>query len=102
STLRLRSWMREKGIAMHGPENEPEDHIGRMLLLMSWIAANRPDLLVEFLQGHLLIWSSHYLDELAEAAGCDFYHGLAMITKDSLEGIQKELGIQVEYPQYYR
>ena len=44
--------------------SEPEDHIGLMLALMSYLARNQPDDLDEFLQIHLLTWSSHFLDQL--------------------------------------
>ncbi len=35
----------------------------------------------EFLRLHLLTWSSHFLDQLIEAAGQPFYEGLARLTK---------------------
>ena len=102
STLELRQWMRKNGIARLGDERNPEDHIGLMLALMAWIAANRSELLDEYLRLHLLTWSSHFLDELGEAAAHPFYQGLARIAKDSLEGIRDELGIQVTCPRFYR
>lgn len=102
STLALRSWLGEKGITRLGDTNSPEDHIGLLLLLMSWIAENKPKLLEEFLRLHLLTWSSHFLEQLAAASRNSFYAGLAGLTKTSLEGIQQEMGIVVEYPRYYR
>ncbi len=102
STLALRRWMREVGIKRLGDDNDPEDHIGLMLLLMAWIARNKPERLEEYLVGHLLTWSSHFLDELVDAAGQPFYEGLASLTKASLEGVQHQLGREVEYPRYYR
>lgn len=102
STLDLRAWMREHGIARTTDEKTPEDHIGLMLALMAWIAANQPADLDEYLRLHLLTWSSHYLDELAEAAEHPFYEGLARLTKASLEGIQAARRIDVEYPRFYR
>lgn len=38
TTLELRAWMRERGIARTTDEKTPEDHIGLMLVLMAWIA----------------------------------------------------------------
>lgn len=102
TTLTLRSWMRRNGIARQGGEKTPEDHIGLMLLLMAWIANHRPELLEEYLRDHLLTWSSHMLEELEDAAQHSFYRGLAQLTKASLEGIAAEMGIQVEYPRFYR
>lgn len=102
STLALVEWMRAHGIARTAGENMPEDHIGLMLALMSWIAAKQPQSLDEFLRDHLLTWSSHYLTQLEDAAGHDFYRGLARLTRLSLEGIQDARGIAVSYPRYYR
>lgn len=102
STLDLRQWMRANGIARLDGEKTPEDHIGLMLLLMAWIARNEPDLLGEYLRLHLLTWSSHFLEELAEAAEQPFYEGLAHLAKDSLEGIKSVCGLEVVYPRFYR
>ena len=101
-TLELRAWMRAHGVRRTTDERTPEDHIGLMLALMSYLARNQPDDLDEFLQIHLLTWSSHFLDQLIEAAGQPFYEGLARLTKASLEGIQAELGLDVVYPRFYR
>ena len=102
STLALRAWMRAQGIARLVDDKTPEDHIGLMLVLMAWIARNRPEVLDDFLRLHLLPWSSHFLDELAEAAEQPFYEGLARLAKASLEGIQSERALDVAYPRFYR
>lgn len=88
-TLELRAWMRAHGVRRTTDERTPEDHIGLMLALMSYLARNQPDDLDEFLQIHLLTWSSHFLDQLVEAADHPFYEGLARLAKASLEGIRK-------------
>lgn len=103
STIRLREWLRVEGISVaKGASDEPEDHIGTLLSLMGWIAKNRPEALIEFLQQHVLTWSSHFLEIVEENAMHPFYRGLATLTRASLEGIQRQLGIVVEYPRYYR
>lgn len=102
STLELRSWLREKGIMRLGDEKTPEDHIGLLLLLMAWIIDNKPEDFEEFLQLHVLTWSSHFLEKLTQASQQSFYTGLAKLTQASLEGIQKELNLEVDYPRYYR
>ncbi len=102
STLALRCWMRETGITRLDHERSPEDHIGLMLLMMSWIAQYKPAALEEFLSHHLLTWSSHFLVEVIAATENPFYNGLARLTKLSLEGIQQDLDLVVEYPRYYR
>ena len=102
STLALRAWMRAQGIARLVDDKTPEDHIGLMLVLMAWIARNQPTDLDDYLRLHLLPWSSHFLDELAEAAKQPFYEGLARLAKASLEGIQSERALDVAYPRFYR
>ena len=47
----------------------PRITIGLMLALMSYLARNQPDDLDEFLQIHLLTWSSHFLDQLVRGGG---------------------------------
>lgn len=101
-TLALRRWMRENEVIRTTDEKTPEDHIGLMLLLMAWLAEQKPELVEEYLTKHMLTWSSHFLTQLETAAEQPFYQGLAMLTKESLEGIQEELGLNVEYPRYYR
>ena len=102
STLELRRWMRGRGIARLADDRTPEDHIGLMLALMAWLSRNQPEDLGVYLQEHLLTWSSHFLEQLAEAAAHPFYEGLARLTKASLEGIQEELALDVVYPRFYR
>ena len=47
-TLELRAWMRAHGVRRTTDERTPEDHIGLMLALMSYLARNQPDDLDEF------------------------------------------------------
>jgi TorA maturation chaperone TorD len=102
TTLELRAWMREAGIKRLSEEKVPEDHLGLMLLLMAWIAENKPEKLEDFLRLHFFTWSSHFLEQLINVAEHAFYQGLAQITKASLEGIQADLNLDVVYPKFYR
>ena len=102
TTLQLRQWMRENGIARHTNNAEPEDHIGLMLLLMGWIAQHKPEVLGDYLRLHLLPWSHHFLEQLMAATVHPFYEGLAQLTDASLEGIRLELQLSVVYPRFYR
>ena len=90
-----------EGLA-EGQSDEPEDHIGTMLVLLAWLAEERPELVDEFLRDHLLTWSSHFLEQLEEAAEQPFYEGLANLTRKSLEGLQEECELEVIYPRFYR
>ena len=102
STLALRDWMRGRGIARTTDERTPEDHIGLMLALMAWVARNQPAALDDYLSLHLLTWSSHFLSRLEDVAEHPFYRGLARLTRASLEGIQRDRGLTVVYPKFYR
>lgn len=102
STLALRAWMRAHGIERLGGTADPEDHIGYLLLLMAWVAEHRPELLGEFLRDHVLTWSSHFLEQLEEAAEHAFYRGLASLARMTLEGIGETLALEVVHPRFYR
>lgn len=102
STLALREWVRDRGVVRATDGRKPEDHIGLMLEQMAWIAANRPELLREYLGDHLLTWVSHFLDIVEDATVHDFYRGLARLTDASLAGIRDELGVDVVEPRFYR
>lgn len=102
ATLELRAWMRQVGIEKMNDEKEPEDHMGLMLMMLSWISANKPEVLDAFLGDHLLTWSSHFLEEVEDATTHPFYQGLSRLTRLSLEGIQGERGLKVDYPRFYR
>ena len=102
TTLELRAWMREHGVARTADEKTPEDHIGLMLALMAWLAQNQPADLGEFLSLHFLTWAGHFLDELSDAAEHPFYKGLALLTKASLGGVRETLGLEVVEPRFYR
>jgi len=102
ATLELRKWLRINGIGKAGEKEKVEDHIGQMLVLMSWIAENRPDLIQEYLSKHLLTWSQHFLKILQVSTKHPFYEGLASLTNASLCGIRDELNLQIVYPQFYR
>lgn len=102
TTLELRAWMREHGVARTADEKTPEDHIGLMLALMAWLAQNQPADLGEFLRLHFLTWAGHFLDEFADAAEHPFYKGLACLTKASLDGVRETLELEVVEPRFYR
>ena len=102
STLALRAWMRAVGVERLTDERTPEDHIGLMLALLSFLAAERPELVDDYLRDHLLTWAPHDLEALEEAAEQPFYAGLARLARLTLAGIQRERGLTVELPRFYR
>ena len=102
STLALRAWMRAVGVERLADERTPEDHIGLMLALLSFLAAERSELVDDYLRDHLLTWAPHYLEAMEEAAEQPFYAGLARLTRLTLAGLQRERGLTVELPRFYR
>jgi TorA maturation chaperone TorD len=102
TTLALRQWMRQQGTVLQLDEKTPEDHIGLMLLLLAWVAENKPESLEDYLCLHLLTWSSHFLEQLVAAAEQPFYQGLAGLTKATLEGVQQQFDLHIEYPRFFR
>lgn len=101
ATLALRAWMRRVGVARTTDERTPEDHIGLMLALLSYLAEERPELVDEYLRDHLLTWAPHYLEALEAAADHPFYQGLAALTRSTLLGLQAARGLEVALPRFY-
>lgn len=102
SALALHRWMAANGVERRGNEGDPDDHIGLMLALMSWIARNRPELLHEYLEFYLLTWAPHYLEKLGCESTHPLYIGVADLTASTLEGVRETFGITIEKPRFYR
>jgi TorA maturation chaperone TorD len=102
STLELRQWMRANGITINEDKREPEDHIGKMLLLLGWLAREKPELIREFLAEHLMPWTPRYLDLLRADARQPFYTGLAALTQVTLRGVVEVLDVQVKSKRLFR
>ena len=102
TTLDLMAWMRANEIHYSKSDKVPMDHIGLMLNMMSLLANDKPEILEDFLQNHLLTWSSHFFDYMQANTENEFYCALAKISKASLEGIQETLNIEVTYPKFYK
>ncbi|MDR1013858.1 MAG: Tat proofreading chaperone DmsD [Coriobacteriales bacterium] len=101
SLLELRQWMRENDIVVNQEKREPEDHIGRMLVLMGWLATEKPEGLHTYLAEHLMPWVPRYLQVLRADARQPFYEGLAVLTQSTLEGIVENLGVRVSKKKLY-
>lgn len=114
TTAMLRDWMRHNGVRWVASESTPVDHIGYLLALLAWLCRERPELVDEFLQQHLLTWADHYLTELERAAdeasdgendyapGTGFYAALARLTRATLAAIRSMHGLDVAEVRYYR
>ena len=100
--LRLRDWMRAHGVKTLYDEREPEDQIGRMMLLSAEVCKNRPDLLVELLGDHLLIWADHFFEKFLTDQRTSTYEGLAVLARATLADVQDLLGIVPARYRFYR
>lgn len=96
STLRLRQWYREAGVETIMEQNEPEDHIGLMLMCASWLASKSDSLMKTYLAEHLLPWSDRYFELLFINAKSPFYRGVAKLSLITTEGWKTGLSIDVK------
>lgn len=101
SLIQLREFLQQHRIEFVSNTNEPEDHIGLMLMLAAYLAENRPEQLPAFLGLHLLSWSERYLELLSQTDSL-FYQGLAELTQQTLADWQKKLKVIVTPLTLYR
>ena len=102
STLELRQWMREHNIASIAAQNEPEDHIGLLLLMAAWLAeAGEQQALDELLAWHLLPWADRFLECFTERAGHSFYEALGELTRHTLVRWQRGMILPVSLRELY-
>ncbi|EIW8943552.1 Tat proofreading chaperone DmsD [Klebsiella pneumoniae] len=103
STLALRQWMRENGIALEADGNEPEDHFGTVLLLAAWLCETEQDaLFAQLLAWHLLPWSGRFLSVFVDHAAHPFYQTLGQLAQATLAQWQENLPIAVAQKPLYR
>ncbi|MBQ9954338.1 MAG: Tat proofreading chaperone DmsD [Eggerthellaceae bacterium] len=102
STVKLQDWMRTHGLTVANDRNEPEDHIGLMFMLLSWLSSNRPELISDYLEKHFCTWAPHFCDLMQEKAQTPFYQGVAALARITLESIEEGLGLNVVEPKFYR
>lgn len=88
SCVALQRWMRNQGIQLHeGKSREPVDHIGRMLVLLSWLSDNQPEQIGPFMEEHLMTWAPRYFTQLEPAATGTLYEPLGRLTSLTLEAV---------------
>ena len=96
STLALRQWMREQGIDVESAQNEPEDHIGTLLMLAAWLVeSGRQTACDQLLAWHLLPWAGRFLAVFQAQAAHPFYAALGQLTLLTLNDWQSRLLIPV-------
>lgn len=103
STLALRQWMRENGIAFEVQQNEPEDHFGALLMLAAWLAENGHYAQCDqLLAWHLLPWSHRFLSVFIEEAKHPFYTAVAQLAQLTLADWQSTLLVPVAEKPLFR
>lgn len=94
SLVVLRKWMKWNGIAINDGLVEPEDQIGKMLVLLGWLATEKPELVEEFLADHLMPWAPRYFDLMESDAKHPFYRGIAQLSRTTLADMCRLLGVE--------
>lgn len=103
STLALRQWMQQRGVAHHSAINEPEDHFGTLLMLAAWLAdAGQTQALDELLAWHLLPWAPRFLDAFIDGAAHPFWQGLGELARLTLADWRQQLLVPVAEKTLYR
>lgn len=102
SLLELRQFLRKNAIEFSVAQEEPEDHVGLMLLLSAYLAENKPNILPAFLSQHFLTWSGRYLTLLTTQNDYPFYQGLGLLTQQTLQQWQEALALDIPKVQFYR
>lgn len=89
STVALRQWMRDHNVDIVLTQNEPEDHIGLLLMMVAWTAENNPEAVNALLAEHLLPWARYYLAKMQETCASPYYEGLSALTALTLNAWQE-------------
>ncbi|MDO4442737.1 MAG: molecular chaperone TorD family protein [Slackia sp.] len=98
----LRDWMRAHAIDGRYAENDPEDQFGRLLMLASAVAHERPDVLCELLGDHILCWSERFLRAFSASARTDAYRGAALLCEATLSDVRDLLAIEPARRRLYK
>lgn len=99
--LELKDWLKRNGIVMHS-ENMPEDHLGRLLMLMAWLTEHKPEILEEFLEEHFLPLGDYIFEKIEAEAHHPVYISISGIAKETLRGIVKTYDLHPRHLRSYR
>ena len=101
SLFALRQWMRQNNIETNTNANEPEDYIGTELMLGAFLAAQKPELLEEYLSEFLMLWALRYFELLEGDARQPFYRGIAKLATTTMKGISEGVDIKPRSKKLY-
>lgn len=96
SIMKLRSFLEEQGLSLKRHADEPEDHIGLLLLTGAWLAvAKREKALTFLLKDFILPWISMYCKLSKSLSPNSFYQGIADLLLLTCLEIQKDRQLDV-------
>lgn len=102
ATLKLRAWMRSRGITQTQCDNMPDDHIGLLIALLDYLLPERLDCALELLQFHLLPWCGHFFGILERETTHPLYRTLARFCNAYLNNVWYITQLSVVIPHFYR
>ena len=101
SLLALRTFLEQHSLHFQLTQNEPEDHFGLMLMMMAYLAENKPEALAEFFEQHFLTWAYRFLS-LFNQQPDSLYVGLGKIAESLLIYAQQHLKLTPQAVEIYR
>lgn len=102
TALALTDFLVSNGISSQRERHLPDDHFGSLMSLLAWMTREKPGLVPRFAAEHLLTWSGHFLQRVAERSEHPLYRGAARLCDASLQGFQEELALNVRQPRFFR
>ncbi|OEE82928.1 cytoplasmic chaperone TorD family protein [Enterovibrio norvegicus FF-162] len=115
TTLAIRAFYAEHGIAIDTGEREPEDHIGLVFSFITYLletafnaqvveAAHNESLasLKAFLSDHVLTWAPRFFAIMREGAQTEFYQGISYLAEGTLEQLASQVNAQYNSVNLYR
>lgn len=101
STIKLREWLHSICVEPVLNQKESEDHIGLMLMLLSYIVSNKENKTIEYMQEHLYTWCYRCLECLENATNNNFYTGLCRLTRLTFDEWKSDYNIVCNTVKYY-
>ncbi|OED43813.1 hypothetical protein ACH42_09040 [Endozoicomonas sp. (ex Bugula neritina AB1)] len=115
STLAVKAFYRECGLAIDTGEREPEDHLGLMFAFMADRITRMHDaleaggsidgdmdILKSFLTDHVLTWAPRFLEVLHDNAETSFYQGLSQLIEGNLQLMASFTGAEYKIVRLFR
>ncbi|CAH7397663.1 putative oxidoreductase component of anaerobic dehydrogenases; Functional role page for Chaperone protein TorD [Vibrio chagasii] len=102
STVEYRQFLELNQIELDTGLREPEDQFGLMLFAHAYLLENNKiNSAGELLEGHLLTWSSVYLEKLNKASELSFYKNLSVDVIDWFKYLISEYNLNVATKKLY-